>query len=265
VRPVCLLSALGGGLREKIVVKVIQFVLLLAMSSFPFGSQEIPGGTILPVQLDSTLSRQTLAGQALKATVMQDVPLTNGTRIPAGAKVLGEVTAVDSSNSGLRISLKFDQLTVDKTVLPILTNLRALASRLEIDGAQLPLVGSDRGTPANAYTTVQVGGNDVVYRGGGHVMSASDVVGEPVREGVLAHPRANLVRGCRGTAEGNVPVQAMWVFDSDACGVYGFDSLRIVSTGRSIPLGEITLVTARSDLKIRGGSGMLLRVLSRNK
>jgi hypothetical protein len=248
-------------------VKVILFVLLLAMSSFPFGSQEIPGGTILPVQLDSTLSRQTLAGQALKATVMQDVTLTNGTRIPAGAKVVGEVTAVDSSavTSGLRISFKLDQLNVDKTVRPILTDLRALASRLEIDGAQLPLVGSDRGTPANAYTTVQVGGNAVVYRGGGHVMNASDVVGEPVRDGVLAHPRANLVRGCRGTAEGNVPVQAMWVFDSDACGVYGFDSLRIVSTGRSIPLGEITLVTARSDLKIRGGSGMLLRVLSRNK
>jgi hypothetical protein len=185
------------------------------------------------VQLDSTLSPRTLAGESLKATIMQDVPLSNVTRIPAGAKVMGEVTAVDSSavTSDLRISLKFDRLKVDKTVLPILTDLRALASGLEIDGAQLPLVGSDRGTPANAYTTVQVGGNDVVYRGGGHVVNATDVVGEPVRDGVLARPRANLVRGCRGTIQGNAAVQAMWVFDSDACGVYGFDSLRIVSSG----------------------------------
>jgi hypothetical protein len=246
-------------------VKVTQFVLLLAIYSFPFGLKEIPGGTILPVQLDSTLSRQTLVGQSLKATVMQDVPLTDGTRIPAGAKVLGEVTALDSGNSGLRISLKFDHLKVDKTVVPILTNLRALASRLEVDEAQLPRVGSDRGTPSSANTTVQVGGNDVVYHGGGHVMNAADVVGEPARDGVLARPRANSVRGCRGTIQANAAVQAMWVFDSDACGVYGYDSLRIESTGRSLPLGEITLFTPRSDLKVRGGSGMLLRILNKTE
>jgi hypothetical protein len=116
---------------------------------------------------------------------MQDVRLTDGTRIPAGAKVMGEVTALDFRNSGLRISLKFDQLQVGKSVVPILTNLRALASRIEVDEAQLPRVGSDCGAPFNGGKTVQVGGNDVVYRGAGHVMNAVDVVGEPARDGVL--------------------------------------------------------------------------------
>jgi hypothetical protein len=57
----------------------------------------------------------------------------------------------------------------------------------------------------------------------------------------------------------------MWVFDSDACGVFGYDSLSIENTGGSLPLGEITLFTPRSELKIRAGSGMLLRILSRNE
>jgi hypothetical protein len=248
-------------------MKAIQLGVLLAMSTTLPAQQNIPFGTIFPVQLDSTLSSRSLPGQFIKATVMQDVPLRDGAKIPAGAKVMGEVTAIDSDSTGtgLRISLKFDLLKVRQGVFPILTALRALASGLEIDAAEMPLIGGDRGTPSTAYTTVQVGGDEVVYRGGGHVMSASGVVGEPVPNGVLGRTRPNVTKGCRDQTNADDAAQALWVFASDACGVYGFDNLAILGAGREDPVGEITLLLKRKDVKIRGGSGMLLRTIGGNQ
>ncbi len=246
-------------------MKAIQLGVLLAIFTILSAQQNIPFGTIFPVQLDSTLSNRSLPGQFIKATVMQDVPLRHRAKIPAGAKVMGEVIAIDSDSTGIRISLKFDRLKVRKTVFPILTGLRALASGLEIDAAEMPLIGGDRGTPSTAYTTVQVGGDEVVYRGGGHVMNASEIVGEPVPNGVLGRTRPNLTKGCRDQTNANDAAQALWVFASDACGVYGFDNLAILGTGREDPVGQITLLLKRKDVKIRGGSGMLLRIIESNR
>jgi hypothetical protein len=51
--------------------------------------------------------------------------------------------------------------------------------------------------------------------------------------------------------------QALWVFSSDACGVYGMSGVRIADSGRTT--GPVTL--ARSGkIEIRSGSGMLLLV-----
>lgn len=137
---------------------------------------------------------------------------------------------------------------------------------LEVDDAQLPDTGPDRGTPSTAYTTVQVGGDEVVYRGGGHVMDESeDVVGEPIPpDGVLARARPNIVWGCRGQIGDNQQPQALWVFASDACGVYGYPGVKILNSGRDVPVGEIVLGAERGELNIRGGSGMLLRIVSLN-
>jgi len=60
----------------------------------------IPVGTILPVALNSSLnSRKVKPGQVITARVMQDVPLSPGSSIHAGTKVIGRVLGVNPAKS----------------------------------------------------------------------------------------------------------------------------------------------------------------------
>jgi hypothetical protein len=54
--------------------------------------------------------------------------------------------------------------------------------------------------------------------------------------------------------------QSLWLFSTDACGVYGYNDVTIEHAGRTSPEGEITLRSTNPSLKIRAGSGILLRV-----
>lgn len=243
-------------------MKRIFWLSLIMLSMDLFAQNTIPAGTIVPVALNSSLnSRKVKPGQVITARVMQDVPLSPGSTIHAGAKVIGRVIDVKPANggTGAQVSFRFDTLVVSKRRIPIIINLRALASMMAVEAAQLPESGPDRGTSQNAWTTDQIGG-EVVYRGGGPVADGLRSVGEPTYGGVLVHVSANPGSPCRGEIEGNDRLQALWVFSSDACGVYDFADLAIVHAGRTDPVGEITLVSAKGEVNIRAGSGMLLRV-----
>jgi hypothetical protein len=221
----------------------------------------IPAGTILPVALSKSLnSERAAAGEVITARVMQDVPLPSGS-IHAGTKVIGHIIDVKkaSNNSGAQISLRFDTLEVGKQRIPITTDLRALASMLDVEEAQVPESGPDRGTSESAWTTDQIGG-EVVYRGGGPVANGLEPVGEPTDHGVLVRVTSKPGTPCRGTVERNNRLQALWVFSSDACGIYGYDDLAIMHSGRGSPAGEIVLKSDRDNINVRSGSGMLLRV-----
>jgi hypothetical protein len=243
-------------------MKRIFWFSLIMLSMDLFAQNTIPAGTIVPVALNSSLSsRKVKPGQVITARVMQDVPLSPGSTIHAGAKVLGRVIDVKPANggTGAQVSFRFDTLVVSKRRIPIITNLRALASMMAVEAAQLPESGPDRGTSQNAWTTDQIGG-EVVYRGGGPVADGLRSVGEPTYGGVLVHVSAKPGSPCRGEIEGNDRLQALWVFSSDACGVYDFAGLAIVHAGRTDPVGEITLASDKGEVNIRAGSGMLLRV-----
>jgi hypothetical protein len=243
-------------------MKRIFWLSLIMLSMDLFAQNTIPAGTILPVALNSSLnSRKVKPGQVITARVMQDVPLSPGSTIHAGAKVIGRVIDVKPANggSGAQVSFRFDTLVASKRRIPIITNLRALASMMAVEAAQLPESGPDRGTSQNAWTTDQIGG-EVVYRGGGPVADGLRSVGEPTYGGVLVHVSAKPGSPCRGEIEGNDRLQALWVFSSDACGVYDFANLAIVHAGRTDPVGEITLASDKGEVNIRAGSGMLLRV-----
>lgn len=240
--------------------RMLWFFLIL-FSAHLFGQTTIPAGTILPIALNSSLnSRKVKVGQVITARVMQDAPLPHGT-INAGSKVIGHVTNVKpaEARSGAQLSFRFDTLIASKRRVPIVTNLRALASMMAVEAAQLPESGPDRGTSQNAWTTDQIGG-EVVYRGGGPVANGLRPVGEPTTNGVLVHISTKPGSKCRGEIEGNDRLQATWVFSSDACGVYDIPNLEIAHAGRTNPVGEITLVSTKGDVNVRAGGGMLLRV-----
>lgn len=242
-------------------MKRIVCISLLMFSAQLFAQITIPPGTILPVALKSSLnSRKAKVGQVITARVMQDVPLPQGT-IRAGSKVIGHITDVKPADDtkGAQLSLSFDTLMTGKQHVPISTNLRALASMMAVEAAQLPESGPDRGTSSNAWTTDQIGG-EVVYRGGGPVANGLMPVGEPTTNGVLVHLSAKPGSKCRGDVEGKDRLQATWVFSSDSCGVYDIPNLEIAHAGRTAPVGEITLASDKGDVNVRAGSGMLLRV-----
>ncbi|MGA8867358.1 MAG: hypothetical protein WB510_10345 [Candidatus Sulfotelmatobacter sp.] len=242
-------------------MKVALLAGLLALAPGLFAQTAIPSGTILPLRLNSSLnSRKSKPGQVVTARLMQDVPLPSGERIRAGAKVIGRVREVSRQNGGgTTISLQFDTLQISKRTIPITANLRALASMMEVEEAQLPATGPDRGTSENSWITQQIGG-DIVYRGGGPVANGSGVVGTPTADGVLVQIVSQPGTKCRGDFDGNDHPQALWLFSSDACGTYGFADLTILHAGRSNPVGLITLASGTGDFDVRSGSGLLLRV-----
>jgi hypothetical protein len=242
----------------KSIVLTIVFIstALLAQTS-------IPPGTILPGQLNSSLnSRKSKPGEMITARLMQDVPLPSGKKIRAGAKIIGRIEIVKAAgaNQGAQITLRFDELKVARQIIPIATNLRALASMMEVEDAQVPPMGTDRGTPW-AWMTRNLIGGDVAYGQGGPVEHANREVERALLDGVLAPIRANPARGCPGKPGDDTQPQAFWVFSSDACGVYGLEELRISYAGRTNPIGVVTLISTEGNFEVRGGSGLLLRVL----
>jgi hypothetical protein len=225
----------------------------------------IPPGTILPVRLNSTISSaKSKPGQAITGRIMQDVPLPQGARIREGSKVIGHIVEVAPAGTGVeaRITLQFDKLVSAHQTIPISTNLRAVAGFMRILEAQTPPIGPSESDVYRWLTTVQVGG-DVVYGEGGVVTAAdnaNDIVGKEVNGGVLVRVRAKKGTKCRGAIDGNDSPQALWVFSSDACGIYGLEHITIAHAGRTDPVGVIVLTSDSGHLRIPGGAGMLLRV-----
>lgn len=248
------------------IIRISRFVaaaafILASSALFASTPPTMPAGVVLPAQLNSTLSsRKDHPGQIVTARIMQDVPLPDGSKIPAGSTIVGRVVAVTPATNGAAgvISVRFDTLKIHGHTLPLTTHLRAIASPFEVDQAQIPLNGSDRGTSQNSWTTIQIGG-DIVYRGGGPVQGRYGKVGRPVNGGVLAVLTANPRAGCDGSS-GEGELQALWLFSSDACGTYSLRKLEIVQSGSANPIGEIKFAAKKGDVNIPSGSGLLLRV-----
>jgi hypothetical protein len=228
-------------------------------------SFQVPVGIVLPVQLETSISlKDAQPGGAVEARIAQDVPLPNREKIRARAVVKGSLVSVvkDSDGVGANLTLKFHQMEDGKQTFAFATSLRAIASLRAVRAAQMPYTGSDAGTPTGWADTVQIGG-DIRFGDGGAVRNrAKQKVGKGVSGGVLVHVMANPGSGCNGPVNGDDHPQALWLFSSDACGVYDLKDIKIAHTGKAAPVGEITLHFARDDMKLESGTGMLLRVVS---
>ena len=239
------------------MLRMLLFIGLL-ISPALLMAQDLPAGIALPVMLNSGIDANKVAsGATIKARLMQDVILPSGVRIRAGATVLGNIVEVNppGTGSGSRVAVRFDRLAFHKSTLHFSSHLRALASMNEVFEAWLPTNAiDDYGTSTADWNTVQVGGNEVVYRGNGTVMSASGVVGNASIGGDVQAPLQPVRSGgCHGGAN----PQALWVFSTTACGVYGYDDITIAHWGRTNPVGDIVLVS-KGKLRVQSGSGLLL-------
>jgi hypothetical protein len=224
--------------------------LFLVSTALP-AQVAVPAGTVLPLRLDTGLNAGKIEpGKVIRAEVMQDIP---GTTIHKGTHVLGQVVTVTPTN----IELRFQTLVAKGRRIPITTNLRALASYSEVDSAQLPGGEADSGLSPSDWTTQQIGGESV-YRGGGPVARGTTSVGEPTPDGVRGELSTN--PPCRAAIAGNNNPQALWLFSTDACGVYGFHDLTVEHSGRTDPAGTIILASKNGKLNIQSGSALLLRV-----
>lgn len=238
------------------MMRGVIFVLLFGATLT--AQQAIPAGTILPVELNTSLHSDKMhSGDVVKGRIMQDVPLPNRSKIREGTSVLGRVVAV-TLGPPAELALRFDTLVVGKTRIPLTTNLRALASAMDVEQAKIPDTGPDRGTSEADWVTEQIGGETVYH--GSVVTHGNQVVGNYVAGGVLVRVSPKPDRGCRGELEGNDSPQALWLFSSDACGLYDLPNLELAHAGRTDPVGEIRIRSVKGPVKVLSGSGILLRV-----
>lgn len=235
-------------------------VLLIALlgSAAIAGAQQIPAGTVLPIMLSTTLdSQRDQPGKVLSGEIMQDVPVSDGMVLPKGTKLLGHVVAGSGNGAPSRIAFVFDQLVLKGRTIAVKTHLRAMASMGQVFEAQIPTNSlDDYGTTQSDWNTIQIGGAGV-FRGSGEVVADGAVVGSATDYGaVTARLMPASRRGCEGDSE---QAQALWLFSPAACGVYGFEGVKLLHNGNAASGGEITLESDRR-IRIHGGSGWLLRV-----
>jgi hypothetical protein len=222
-------------------------------------AEPIPAGTILPVSLNTALrSDKSGSGTTIIATIMQDVPLGKGETLRKGSKVTGHVVEAVTPGKGSdesKISFQFDQLQLGNQTIPLTTNLRAVASRSAVLAATPELT-----SPDYVDEQIQIGGDQISYGEGGPVMVGEQVVGKYTSQGVLANVDQNSGAPSGGMIEHNARQQAFWLFSVNARGAYGFGDLTILQSGRTEPLGEVTLASNRKAVRVDKGSAMLLRV-----
>ena len=222
-------------------------------------AEPIPAGTILPVSLNTALrSDKSGSGTTIIATVMQDVPLGKGETLRKGSKVTGHVVEAITPGKGSdesKISFQFDQLQLRSQTIPLSTTLRAVASTSAVLAATPELT-----SPDYADNQIQIGGDQISYGEDGPVMVGSQIVGKYTSQGVLANVNQDSGTPSGGTIEDNARPQAFWLFSVNARGAYGFRDLTILQSGRTEPLGEVTLASNRKAVKVEKGSAMLLRV-----
>jgi len=222
-------------------------------------AEPIPAGTILPVSLNTALrSDKSGSGTTIIATVMQDVPLGKGETLRKGSKVTGHVVEAITPGKGSdesKISFQFDQLQLGNQTIPLTTNLRAVASRSAVLAATPELT-----SPDYVDEQIQIGGDQISYGEGGPVMVGEQVVGKYTSQGVLVNVDQNSGAPSGGMIEDNARQQAFWLFSVNARGAYGFGDLTILQSGRTEPLGEVTLASNRKAVRVDKGSAMLLRV-----
>lgn len=224
--------------------------------STPLAQSTIPTGTILPVILRSTISPENAKpGMIIHGEIAQHVPLPDGSKINPGTRVEGRVVEANGS----KLSIRFDKIYYQDSAIPITTDVRAMAGFMTVLEARNPDQGVGEGDVYKWVDTTQIGGETVLGAQGEVANQQGQITG---RSTISGNALGELMPNgkCRGPIANNNSPQALWVFSSDACGVYGMSKVHIDHAGRTDPVGTITL-SIEGKTKLRDGDGLLLRVI----
>lgn len=225
--------------------------------SATLAAQSLPSGTALPVMLSTGLNaKNSKVSGKIEGKLMQEVILQSGPTIKSGSHVTGHVVEVSRPRgSGSRIVVAFDQLQSAGKVIPLNVSLRALAASENVFQAGIPVGPAATSESSQEWVTKQVGG-EFVFRGRGTVESSNGKVGRWSGSGVWG--KLAPLGDCPAS-DPNGQEQALWIFSTTACGLYGFEHIKLANAGGTDPIGQITLQST-GDVEVRGGSGWLLIV-----
>jgi len=80
-------------------LSLLLMAVALAQNQDTKDENTIPAGTVIPIMLSSTIdAARNKPSDQIVGKVMQQVPLPSGSRIPAGARVLGRVVDVNRAS-----------------------------------------------------------------------------------------------------------------------------------------------------------------------
>src|ERR1700751_5242431 len=122
---------------------ILMCMLVVAGEAFA-AKNAIVWNTAIPVMLSSTVNaKKSRPGEKITARVMQDVRLPDGRKIPERALLIGSVVDVKpaTAQGGASVVLRFDRVQVGHREMKLVASLRAVASMVEVEFAQLPKTG----------------------------------------------------------------------------------------------------------------------------
>jgi hypothetical protein len=219
----------------------------------------LPEQTTIPVIFTHTLhAGKAKAGDVVTAKTMQVVLLPDGEQIPKGTLVTGHIVearpfSFDETPYAVQqasyLSIQLDSVMLKGVATTVATSVRAIADPITVKEA-LYAHGTDEPDPVGT----------VVLVGGAHYSPIEkrvtagpddDIVGYNKKQGVFAR----LLPGGFG-CEGTHSEQSVAVFSPDACGLYGFGSVRLAA-GAS---GTFRLESTHRTVTLYAGSAALLQV-----
>lgn len=234
---------------------LVALALLAAATTFT-QAETIPPSTTIPIEFSSTLKAGKLKpGDAVRARTAQAVMLPNGGEVPKGTPVTGHVTEsaafhFDESPYAIQkpslLGVRFEQIELKNGKQDVRLQLRALVNVFAIDDGTRPYYEMEY---ASDMTVYQVGGDSRIIRGT-RIFSPSGNVVEYVRKnGTFGHlqagPATNSTSGLSCDAIGTE--QAVGVFSSEACGLYGFEGSRLEQNGSR---SDNTLLLSRPGVSV---------------
>ena len=138
----------------------------VAVSSTPADARSLPSGTAIDVTLDQEIgTKSSKVGDTFTATVVNPIVATNGaTTVPAGSKIQGKITGLDTSDKmgdQAAIKVDFDRIVVNGTSYPLNAKVTATELKTRGESREETIRKAGVGAAAGAVLGAIVSGGDL--------------------------------------------------------------------------------------------------------